>query len=518
MKLINTKEMLSLVVLLMVGEKSSLAFTHPSLITSNTNLIRPTSRSTISSIHRVNIQKLTKTSASTEQLGDDQPLSSSSSSSTTTTQSIPDYGKTTIEIDTHTLHKHNQWRRPDLFGQSLIQQTVDEMSTNEDIQSTTRKLQSIGLAGMTKEERTKRRRALDDLGVAPFNQFLYLQRQDNNDNDSNDDEDVVNDTTKEIILQRSKPQVLQLNIGLYCNQACAHCHVESSPLRTESMTNEIAAKCLHLLQNTPSIHTLDITGGAPELNDNFRFIVKMARSIAIEQNRKLDIIDRCNLTVLQEPGQEDLIPFLVENDVHVIASLPCYSENNVDKQRGNGVFDRSISALIALNDAGYGQQPSSSSSSNNRHLKLDLVYNPLGAFLPPKEKDLEVKYKQVLSDNFGITFNSLYTMTNMPVKRFADFLYKRDELKDYMDLLVRNFNFDTLTNLMCRNTISIGYDGKIYDCDFNQQLGFTIGEGYDGDTSGGKNVFDITSLDDLACDKIRNDNHCFGCTAGMGSS
>lgn len=407
-------------------------------------------------------------------------------------------------IDSTIQPSNNEWRRPELFGTSIVQQTVEEMSTNTDFQETTQKLQSIGTIGMTKEERTKRRRALDSLGVPSFNQFLY-----NNNPSSIGETDVRNDDMKEITLQRKRAQVLQLNIGLYCNQACAHCHVESSPLRTEMMSNDTAAKCIQLLQRTPSIHTLDITGGAPELNENFRYIVTMARDIAERDNRKLDIIDRCNLTVLQEPGQEDLIPFLVKNKVRVVASLPCYSEDNVDKQRGRGVFDRSISALIALNDAGYGKP--------NTNLKLDLVYNPLGAFLPPREKDLEAKYKQVLEDNFGIIFNSLYTMTNMPLKRFADYLYKKDELKDYMNLLVSNFNGDTLENVMCRNTISVGYDGFIFDCDFNQQLGYKIGATNDL-FEGGKSVFDIESLDELGCIAIKNDNHCFGCTAGMGSS
>ena len=187
-------------------------------------------------------------------------------------------------------------------------------------------------------------------------------------------------------------------------------------------------------------------GGAPELNRNFRFLVRMARELRPD----IDIIDRCNLTVLQEPGQEDLVDFLKENRVHVIASLPCYSADNVDAQRGSGVFDRSIAALLALNDAGYGTD-----------LPLDLVYNPLGAFLPPPQAALEEKYKEMLDENFGILFNSLFTMTNMPVKRFADFLHRRDELKEYMDLLVRNFNSGTVSSLMCVNTVSVGFDGMV---------------------------------------------------------
>jgi radical SAM/Cys-rich protein len=404
---------------------------------------------------------------------------------------LPDYGSTSVDIDQHKLEDSNKWKRPDLFGKSIIEQTKREMESDIDFQETSQKLKEIGLKGMSKEERTKRRRALDDLGIPTFNEFLA--------------QNIPNDAhEKEIILKRKDTEVLQLNVGLYCNQACGHCHVESSPLRTEAMTEEVAAQCLNLLKNSKSVHTLDITGGAPEMNPTFRYIVSMARALRPD----IDIIDRCNLTVLHEPGQEDLIPFLVKNKVHVIASLPCYSAENVDKQRGNGVFDRSISALLALNEAGYGQEGTG--------LLLDLVYNPLGAFLPPPQASLESKYKEVLNENFGIVFNNLFTMTNMPVKRFTDFLYRRGELKDYMDLLVRNFNPNTVQSIMCTNTISVGFDGKIYDCDFNQQLGYALGssEAYDG----GKTVFDVSSLSELSCDSIKNDNHCFGCVAGSGSS
>lgn len=404
--------------------------------------------------------------------------------------SLPDYGSTSVDVDQHKL-EDNKWKRPDLFGKSIIDQTKREMESDIDFQETARKLKEIGLKGMSREERTKRRRALNDLGIPTFNEFLA--------------QNIPNDThEEEIILKRKDTEVLQLNVGLYCNQACGHCHVESSPLRTEAMAEDVAAQCLNLLKNSKSVHTLDITGGAPEMNPTFRYIVSMARALRPD----IDIIDRCNLTVLHEPGQEDLIPFLVKNKVHVIASLPCYSAENVDKQRGNGVFDRSISALLALNEAGYGQ--------DGTGLLLDLVYNPLGAFLPPPQESLESKYKEVLKENFGIVFNNLFTMTNMPVKRFTDFLYRRGELNDYMDLLVRNFNPNTVQSLMCTNTVSVGFDGKIYDCDFNQQLGYALGssEAYEG----GKTVFDVSSLSELSCDSIKNDNHCFGCTAGMGSS
>ena len=343
---------------------------------------------------------------------------------------IPDNDTTSVDSDQQRLEteKKKTWERKDLFGTTLLDQTLDEIESDEDYQAMVKRMNKIGVTGMAKEERINRRRALDSLGIPEFKKFLAQQME----NDGS--------------LHRQEPQVLQINIGLYCNQACGHCHVESSPLRTEMMTAEIASQCLQLLKNTPSITTLDITGGAPELNDHFRLLVKMARELRPD----IEIIDRCNLTVLQEPGQEDLVDFLKEHRVTVVASLPCYSSENVDKQRGNGVFERSIAALLALNEAGYGTD-----------IPLNLVYNPIGAFLPPDQAVLEVKYKEVLADNFGILFNSLFTMANMPVKRFADYLHRRDELKDYMELLVTNFNPDTTKSLMCLNTVSVRYDGKV---------------------------------------------------------
>uniref|UniRef100_A0A7S2ECP4 DUF3641 domain-containing protein n=2 Tax=Ditylum brightwellii TaxID=49249 RepID=A0A7S2ECP4_9STRA len=423
-------------------------------------------------------------------------------------QQLPDYGTTSVDIASHTLPPISaKWRRRDLDGQSLVSQTLEEIEDDTDFQETAAKLAKIGIDGMTKEERTRRRRALDSLNILSFDAFI--------------DEKKVETSN----MARTDAQVLQLNIGLYCNQACGHCHVESSPLRKQEMMDaKTASQCLEILKNSPSIHTLDITGGAPELNDSFRYIVSTARALRPD----IDIIDRCNLTVMHEPGQEDLVSFLKEHNVHVVASLPCYSAENVDKQRGNGVFERSISALLALNEAGYGITNTEQNTDTNE-LQLDLVYNPLGAFLPPPQSSLESKYKEELYDNFGISFDSLFTMTNMPIKRFADFLYRRDELKDYMDLLVRNFNVDTTKSLMCLNTISVGYDGKIFDCDFNQQLGYgtgTVSTSDDEDdeisstttTATGKTVFDITSVSELTKIPIRHDNHCFGCTAGMGSS
>ena len=279
-------------------------------------------------------------------------------------------------------------------------QTLEKMETDEDFQEISRRIKRIGADGMTREERFTRRRALTELGVPNFMQFATAK---------NVDDDAADGAIQNMQLYRSQATILQLNIGLYCNQACSHCHVESSPLRRkETMSADIAAKCLQLLHNSPDVDTLDLTGGAPELNEQFRFLVKLARQWSIEQNRKLTIIDRCNLTVLLEPDQTDLVDFLKENHVKVVASLPCYGKDNVDAQRGRGVFDRSIAALHKLNAAGYG-------TPEHPELELDLVYNPSGPFLPPSQETLSVAYKRELMKDFGIQFNNLLTITNMPV-------------------------------------------------------------------------------------------------------
>lgn len=282
------------------------------------------------------------------------------------------------------------------------------------------------------------------------------------------------------------------------------------------MSADVAARCLELLQNTPGIDTLDLTGGAPELNGQFRLLVRLAREWANENGRKLTIIDRCNLTVLLEPDQSDLVDFLKENEVNVVASLPCYGEDNVDAQRGRGVFSRSIAALLKLNEAGYG-------TAEHPELELTLVYNPSGPFLPPSQASLEVDYRRELMDSFGIQFNNLLTITNMPIKRFADFLAKEGKMKEYMELLVNSYNAQTVEGLMCLNTVSVGWDGALYDCDFNQQLGMGIvGESQITSESSKRrkklSVFDIEMLTDLEKYSVRTDNHCFGCTAGSGSS
>jgi len=333
---------------------------------------------------------------------------------------------------------------------SLIPETLKDMETDTEFQINQENLKKLGQKKLTAEERKKRMRALDSLGVPAFNTFVGGS------------------------LSRTETQIFQINIGLYCNQACNHCHVESSPQRKETMSREVAERCLHIIRNSPSIKTVDITGGAPELNEQFRYVVKEVRAMGIE------VLDRCNLTVLSEPGQEDLAKFLADNKVQIVASLPCYTEKNVNTQRGSGVFDKSISGLLELNQLGYGVKGSG--------LALNLVFNPSGAFLPPDQEALEAKYKEELWTQFGIEFTSLFTITNMPIKRFADFLYRRGELEEYMSLLVRNFNISTVPGLMCINHCSVSWSGNIFDCDFNQQLDLPMGQNKAGKQL---SVFDI---------------------------
>jgi len=298
---------------------------------------------------------------------------------------------------------------------------------------------------------------------------------------------------------RAKPvEILQINVGKKCNQACQHCHVEAGPNRTEVMSDEVMDRLISLMEKSPSLHTVDITGGAPELHPRFFDLVKIARAL------NLHVIDRCNLTILFEKGQEQTAQFLAEHGVEVIASLPCYSQKNVDAQRGKGVFHKSIEALKLLNHLGYGQTGSG--------LKLNLVYNPVGAFLPPAQGPLQADYKQRLWDDFGIVFNGLFTITNMPIKRFAHQLHRDNQWQDYMNLLSTNFNASTVSGLMCTQQISVGYDGQLYDCDFNQMLEVPI---HDDETH---SIWRIASLDDLEQRPIQVAGHCLGCTAGAGSS
>ena len=297
-------------------------------------------------------------------------------------------------------------------------------------------------------------------------------------------------------LRRTSVDTLQINVGKVCNQACHHCHVEAGPKRTESMTCVTAERLLELLRNTPDIQTVDITGGAPELNPNFKRLVEESRRL----HKK--VIDRCNLTILLEPGFEDLPDFLAAHNVEVTASLPCYTAQNVDKQRGRGVFERSIRALQMLNQLGYGQPGS--------HLNLNLVFNPGGASLPPQQEALELDYKKHLFEQFGIEFQRLLTITNMPIRRFSDFLVRIGKQEQYANLLRDNFNPITVDHLMCRSLVSVSWDGLLYDCDFNQMLEMPI--------PGRISIWDIESFGFTAGRPINVADHCFGCTAGAGSS
>lgn len=298
-------------------------------------------------------------------------------------------------------------------------------------------------------------------------------------------------------LLREEVTTLQINVGKLCNQACLHCHVEAGPNRTESMSEEVAERLLRTLSASPGIATVDITGGAPELNPNFRRLVTRSRELS------RNVIDRCNLTVLFEPGMEDLADFLAANRVEITASLPCYTAGNVDAQRGLGAFDKSIRALRRLNELGYGMPDSA--------LRLNLVYNPLGAALPPDQGQLEADYKLQLRERFSIEFHRLFTLANMPIKRFDDFLRRTGKHAEYMKLLADHFNPATVPGLMCRSLVSVGWDGALYDCDFNQMLEIGI-------SGNPLTVWDVESFSHLAGRRIATASHCFGCTAGAGSS
>jgi radical SAM/Cys-rich protein len=298
-------------------------------------------------------------------------------------------------------------------------------------------------------------------------------------------------------LRRAAVRTLQVNVGRRCDLACHHCHVEAGPKRSETLDDRTAARVLELLAGSAAVETLDLTGGAPELAPSFRDLVLGARA----QGR--DVIDRCNLTVLFEPGQEDTAEFLAAHGVKVVASLPCYGPENVDRQRGRGVFERSIAALRRLNALGYGQEGSP--------LGLDLVYNPQGPSLPPDEKTLEARYRVELREGFGIEFHHLATLTNMPIKRFAHALAREGQHEAYLALLVNHFNPETIPALMCRHLVSVAYDGILYDCDFNQMLELPL-------RAGARSIFEIDDLAELEGAPIATAPHCFGCTAGAGSS
>ncbi len=303
-------------------------------------------------------------------------------------------------------------------------------------------------------------------------------------------------------LRRRALQTLQVNLGYVCNQSCQHCHVNASPQRTETMSSDVIDTVIEVLR-TRSIKTLDLTGGAPELNANFRRLVVAARALGVK------VIDRCNLTILFEPGQETLADFLAEHTVTVVASLPCYSLKNVDEQRGKGTFEKSIKALQQLNELGYG---------NGGGLELSLVYNPLGPSLPPSQSKLEADYKRLLGEQFGIVFDHLYTLANMPIQRFGSMLISKGQFAGYMQLLRDNHQDANLESVMCRDTVSVDYNGALYDCDFNQMLGLPSAVPASlAEKKARLHVSDLLATD-LNQQPIRIADHCYGCTAGQGSS
>jgi radical SAM/Cys-rich protein len=300
-----------------------------------------------------------------------------------------------------------------------------------------------------------------------------------------------------LALLRSQPEILQVNVGKLCNLTCVHCHVNAGPKRKEIMTRETIDRIIDWLAKT-EISTVDLTGGAPEMITDFRYFIERLKELRPSPH----VIDRCNLTILLERGYENLAGFLASKRVEIIASMPCYSPENVNAQRGEGVFEGSIAALQLLNALGYGIDPA---------LLLHLVYNPGGAILPAAQDELESDYKRELKKHFGITFNKLYTLANLPIGRFAAYLRRSGQLEAYMQLLIKAFNPATIEGLMCRDTISIGWRGEVYDCDFNQQLGMQW--------NNGKPLYlwdlDSNSLENR---EIMTGDHCFGCTAGAGSS
>lgn len=292
---------------------------------------------------------------------------------------------------------------------------------------------------------------------------------------------------------------LQINLGKLCNQTCTHCHVEAGPTKKrENMSEAIARRIVELADDCESIETVDLTGGAPEMNPHFRYLVSEFRK------RGARVIDRCNLTILSQPGFEWVADFLADNRVDVVASLPCYLEDNVDGQRGDGVFGRSIDGLLRLNELGYGRPGTG--------LRLDLVFNPTGPSLPPSQSELEQEYHRELKSRYEIEFDHLLTITNIPIKRYSKYLEKKGKLEDYMRLLSDHFNPDAVSAVMCRSLLSIGWDGAIYDCDFNQMLEMPAG------SESLQTVFTVDSLDQYVGRKIAAADHCYGCTAGAGSS
>ena len=299
-------------------------------------------------------------------------------------------------------------------------------------------------------------------------------------------------------LTRGRVETLQVNVGYVCNQACLHCHVNAGPTRTEAMTLDTVDLLLRYL-DASGAGVVDVTGGAPELNAHFRYLVREVR------RRGARVIDRCNLTILREPGQEDLADFLAAQRVEIVASLPCYTEELVDRQRGKGVYEGSIAGIRKLNALGYGREGSG--------LTLDLVYNPQGPTLPPPQQKLEQDYKRILGEQFGIVFNRLYTLANMPIQRFGSTLVSRGQFNAYMQLLRSAHRDDNLGGVMCRSMVSIDWRGYLYDCDFNQMLGLPLAVAGRPRT----HLNDVLGRD-LSGHPIVVGDHCYGCTAGQGSS
>ncbi len=298
-------------------------------------------------------------------------------------------------------------------------------------------------------------------------------------------------------IHRERIETVQVNLGYKCNQSCLHCHVNASPDRKESMSKNTMNQVRAFIKRVGA-KTVDLTGGAPELNPHFRDFVRHLR------DDDISIIDRCNLTILSEPDQSDLAQFLADQQITVIASLPCYTEDNVDAQRGDGVFQRSIKGLQMLNELGYGQDESG--------LALNLVYNPTGPFLPPPQNTLQTEYKEHLWKHYGVIFNSLLTITNMPIKRFGSTLVSRKQFDTYMSLLKKNFDEKNLSSVMCKTLVSVDWEGYLFDCDFNQMLELNIENG-----NRKIHVSDLES-DTLSGREISVKDHCFGCAAGQGSS
>ena len=299
-------------------------------------------------------------------------------------------------------------------------------------------------------------------------------------------------------IRRGQLETLQVNLGYLCNQTCQHCHVDAGPKRKEQMQRQTVDQLIDLLRNT-DIQVLDLTGGAPEMNENFRYLVSQARKLGVH------VIDRCNLTILTEPGQEDLAEFLATNQVEVVASLPCYLKDNVEAQRGKGVYRSSITGLRMLNEVGYGNEAS--------ELTLNLMYNPQGPSLPPPQSSLQADYKRELQQREGVRFNQLFVLVNMPIMRFGSMLISKGQFDDYMGLLRESYEASNLQGVMCRSLISVDWQGYVYDCDFNQMLGLPMGM----EDREKMHISEIV-IDKLTGKPIVTGDHCYGCTAGQGCS